>query len=801
MRIFIITICIFLVAACESKRSCGAECHTLDMEKYVVLAVSSDADENRNAHSLSQAVEQAKLLLLKNTPVVIELEAGVYYLESPIVLGRHYSGTEQNPFIIRSRIPGAGTLSGGKQLKLDWQKHDERVYKANVSTEIFDDLYVNGEKQIRARYPNYDPSVLVFNGHSADAIDPQRIKDWANPIGGFVHSLHEGRWGGMHHQIVGQETDGELILDGGFQNNRRSEMHEKYRYVENIFEELDAPGEWFYNKESGELYFYPLEGVNLSEAHIVVSNLDHLIEVRGALDQPVANITIEGLEFAHTAQTFMKTDEPLLRSDWSIYRGGAVVIEGAENVSVKNSKFHFLGGNAILVSNYNRDISISGNHIYDIGASAVSFIGDANAVRSPSFEYNESVSIDEMDFTPGPKTNNHPSNSVVHDNLIYDIGTVEKQVAGVQLSMASAIRVSHNSIYRVPRSGINVSEGTWGGHIIEHNDVFDTVLETGDHGAFNSWGRDRFWHPDRAVMDALAEQHPEMWKLDAQTPVIIRNNRFQCDHGWDIDLDDGSSNYEIYNNVALNGGIKLREGFHRIVENNIVLNNSFHPHVWFKDSQDVFKKNILLASHKPILNEHWGSEIDYNFFANQSDLEKAQSLGLDANSVAGEPEFIEPASGNYQLKKGSIGLELGFKNFPMDQFGVVSPHLKVLAETPNIPDLFLGAGSKQIGKTYQLLGATLKSVETVGEQSALGIPEIAGAMILFVKPESKMELSGLRVGDVILNVIDTQFGGSDEIVTVNDLLASYQSRKWRGVLEITISRNQKLQNLVINVLD
>lgn len=67
--------------------------------------------------------------------------------------------------------------------------------------------------------------------------------------------------------------------------------------------------------------------------------------------------------------------------------------------------------------------------------------------------------------------------------------------------MAARITVDHNSIYRVPRAGINIGDGTWGGHRITHNDVFDTVLQTGDHGAFNSWGRDRYWHPDRAEMD------------------------------------------------------------------------------------------------------------------------------------------------------------------------------------------------------------------------------------------------------------------------------------------------------------
>ena len=79
-------------------------------------------------------------------------------------------------------------------------------------------------------------------------------------------------------------------------------------------------------------------------------------------------------------------------------------------------------------------------------------------------------------------------------------------------------------------------------------------------------------------------------------PIILRNNRWRCDHGWDIDLDDGSSNYEIYNNLCLNGGLKNREGFYRVVENNITVNNSFHPHVWYGNSQDIFRRNIVFGT-------------------------------------------------------------------------------------------------------------------------------------------------------------------------------------------------------------
>jgi hypothetical protein len=73
---------------------------------------------------------------------------------------------------------------------------------------------------------------------------------------------------------------------------------------------------------------------------------------------------------------------------------------------------------------------------------------------------------------------------------------------------------------------------------------------------------------------------PSLATLDAIEPVVIRRNRFECDHGWDVDLDDGASNYVIEENLKLSGGLKLREGVHRVVRNNILVNGSFHPHVW-----------------------------------------------------------------------------------------------------------------------------------------------------------------------------------------------------------------------------
>jgi hypothetical protein len=324
--------------------------------------------------------------------------------------------------------------------------------------------------------------------------------------------------------------------------------------------------------------------------------LSHLVEFSGSQEKPVRYIDLAGLTFRHAARTFMETKEPLLRSDWTIYRGGAVMFTGAEDCSIMDCEFDQVGGNAVFVNAYNRRIRVAGTHIHGAGATGVCFVGDPDSVRSPLFEYNERQSYAQIDKTPGPKTDNYPADCVVEDSLIHGVSMVEKQAAGIQISMSKGITIRHCSIYDVGRAGINISEGTFGGHLIEFCDVFDTVRETGDHGSFNSWGRDRFW----SLSDAPPEELPELALLDAEK-TILRNNRWRCDHGWDVDLDDGSSNYEIYNNLFLRGGLKLREGFHRRVYNNIAINNSLHPHVWYENSMDVVTGNIWMIRYQPIM--------------------------------------------------------------------------------------------------------------------------------------------------------------------------------------------------------
>jgi len=722
--------------------------------------------------------------------IEIIFDAGTYYLDKPIQVSANHSGSKKQPLKIKAADGKQVTLSGGRTLDLKWQKGDKGIWKAKVPAGVsFQSLYANEKHLVRARYPNYDASILPFQGYAADALSPERIATWKNPTGGIVHALHAGRWGGFHYRITGKDGSSKVMLEGGEQNNRPSKMHETYRFVENIFEELDTAQEWYLDEQTATLYYIPSKGTDPNQLKFVAPQLENLITISGSASGRAHDIEVSGLRFTHTASTFMKTAEPLLRSDWTIYRQGAVKIEGAENCTLRANDFIELGGNAVFVSNYNRGVKISGNRIEQIGAGAINFVGEPEAVRSPAFRYEKFVPLSQMDTIKGPKTNNYPMDCEASDNLIHTIGLIEKQVAGVQVSMAASLRILHNTIYDVPRAGINVGDGTWGGHEIAYNDVFNTVLETSDHGAFNSWGRDRFWHPDRKEMDQITAAQPNLILLDAVKTTKIHDNRFRCDHGWDIDLDDGSSNYEIYNNLCLSGGLKLREGFYRKVYNNIMLNNGFHPHVWFKDSHDVFRDNIVMHSHQDIQVKYWADRVDHNIYARKEDLLKDQAKGVEKQGRAVPLNFVDPIRSDFRLKgwKGQ-----GFKNFDMLHFGVTDKRLKSLAVSPEIPQL-IQSGAKEQGQKWGWKGGQFKSVETLGEQSAAGLPSIAGVLVLQLDENSTLYKSGLRVNDVILDY------KGEKIDELTDLQQAIKKLVHEDQPKVVVFRNQQQQKLTLQL--
>jgi hypothetical protein len=502
-------------------------------------------------------------------------------------------------------------------------------------------------------------------------------------------------------------------------------------------------------------------GTDLSSATVETVRLKHLVEVRGKLREPVRKVALRGITFRHTARTFLENKEPLMRSDWTIFRGGAPFFTGTEDCAIEDCTFDQLGGSGVFASGYNRRLVVRRTEIDRVGTNALAFVGMPEAVRSAGFNYDEITPVDQLDLTPGPASEDYPVDCLVEDCLLTRFGQTEKQCAGVQIQMAARITVRQCSIYDCPRAGINIGDGCWGGHLIEGNDVFDTVKETGDHGCFNSWGRDRYWHPrigdassdadpQRDSINKKVAAYPGLELLNNVETTILRRNRWRYDQdhrwGWDVDLDDGSSNYLIEDNLCLNHGIKLREGFHRTVRNNVCIQSGLHAHCWPVRTEDVVTGNILCGGHAPPIHMPlvWGREIDRNLFSDplltrqamlpsdqrdpqvraeglrraQVALAEAQARGTDRNSIVSDPQFLHPARGDFRVADGSPALALGFRNFPMDRFGVQTPRLKAKARhaqnTPLIQDREECPGLQAVS----WLRAKVKTVSESGEVTA-----------------------------------------------------------------------------------
>lgn len=224
--------------------------------EFHVATSGNDANPGSAARpfaTLARAQQAARTVAGKE-PVIVTVHRGIYYLPETLVLTAADSGSATAPVVYQAANGEEAIISGGQRLELKWQPHADQIVKAATPPGLqIDQLFINGERQRMARYPNYDPAVRHFNGYAADAFSPQRAARWADPRGGYIHAMHVAEWGDFHYVITGKGADNWVLYEGGWQNNRRIGMHRQFRMVENIFEELDAPGEWYHDAKAGTL--------------------------------------------------------------------------------------------------------------------------------------------------------------------------------------------------------------------------------------------------------------------------------------------------------------------------------------------------------------------------------------------------------------------------------------------------------------------------------------------------------------------------------------------------------------------
>lgn len=769
-----------------------------------VAATGSDTEGDGTKAKPYASIEKAKEEARKRNDtgaVKVCIGSGKYFIENPI----HFTAEDSNV----TYVGEDAVLTGAKTLThLDWKTYSNEIKVADVDPGLeIDQLFIDGSQQTLARYPNYDAG-QALQGCTTQANIKKRSESWSNPKGGYIRALHNHKWGGNSYVITGKNASAMGVSYKWIgDNNRGSALHTGNIMVENIFEELDSPGEWYYDNAKGKLYLWPQAGVDLSNVTVEGAVTEELLHVEGTQDgTQVQNLHFDGLTLENTKRTmFTGQYVPLMRSDWCVVRSGALFIQDAENVSFENGTIRNIGGNGVFLSGHSKNVKINNNEIINIGSSGVLAAGFPDSCREPSFwenppatevkpHYFHKTTID--DATPGPVKEHYPREAVISNNHIQNVGIWEKQSSQVAVSVSYKMQIVHNTIHEGPRAGVNVGDGTFGGHEIAYNDIFDVQRETDDHGMFNSWGRDRFWSLGGYDTGGNRGAQKEPYsRIDVIDPITIHDNRMhfagRVDGGstFGIDLDDGSSNYEIYNNLCLNMGIKLREGFHRKVYNNILVNGVFNLHCTFEKSYDVIEKNIVVKGAPYVLAATDGNrfkvsedKIDNNWFydlgmkINYPDF--WGNLNYDANSVTADPQFQDTSKNDYTVKNQAIMDKIGFVNFPMDQFGKPGCKYQAPVFEKTEPD-----GDTDVLEREEWLGATISALDDA-IMSSTGAGGLDGVYVENVPENSQAAAFGLRSGDVIKAVNGQEIGKKSNFIPL------YNAIEDGIIINMKLIRNQ-----------
>jgi len=286
-------------------------------------------------------------------------------------------------------------------------------------------------------------------------------------------------------------------------------------------------------------------------------------------------VRVSSLTLRHAAPTYMSNYSVGSGGDYAVHRAGAVTLVGTENVTVDHNLFDAMGGNCVWLHAYNRKALVAGNEMRNIGENGVGFTG-------------ETVWVD------GTGGNQPRFNSVV-GNLVHHLGIYTKQAVAVFSSVSCQNTIEENVFFHGPRALFNMNDDFGGDTVIRRNLFFKSMLETHDHGPYNSWDRLPF------LTDVLNGTN----SIDSAYNHLTGNMMFSGSP-FAIDTDDGSDRVNCTGNVIVNTPLFKTDfaGHQKTFQNNVALYGACGgSQVGSGDSTNIFTGNDCVGGGSPLLNK------------------------------------------------------------------------------------------------------------------------------------------------------------------------------------------------------
>ena len=146
-------------------------------------------------------------------------------------------------------------------------------------------------------------------------------------------------------------------------------------FVENALPLLDSANEFYFDRSSALLYWYP-NGTLPIATKVELSAMRTLFQIVGNATSPVTNLRFENIVFNGTTPTHMDpSHEVPSGGDWSVTRQAALFFEGVQNVTLVDCTFSNLGGNAVFFSKFVRAARVQRNVFQSLGSSGVLLVG------------------------------------------------------------------------------------------------------------------------------------------------------------------------------------------------------------------------------------------------------------------------------------------------------------------------------------------------------------------------------------------------------------------------------------------
>ena len=192
-------------------------------------------------------------------------------------------------------------------------------------------------------------------------------------------------------------------------------------------EELDYPGEFFFDKKAGKLYlFHNGTGAPSADAEIVVPQLMTLVNISGTQWDPVKDVKHVGIKYTAARYTYMYPHGVPAGGDWALDRIGAVFLQGTEGVTFDQCTFERLDGNGVMISGYNRNATVSNSDFAYLGGNAIANWGYTNETATDPGRPGVALAnapAAGVDGTDGE----HPRYTHAIGNVAREVGLYEKQ--------------------------------------------------------------------------------------------------------------------------------------------------------------------------------------------------------------------------------------------------------------------------------------------------------------------------------------------------------------------------------------